>query len=145
MFTLLKVVRTLRSPVIRITADMAKTLPLIVRILLEVGRMRWLVLCIKLAFTLSFVLVVFELVGLEVLLLYHVGTRSSLSNSSTCVLCSRLLFNIKGTNEICNGKLLSLVFQGSSKIVPRRWKLGNDASGNTHLKYSSSFASDCIS
>ena len=62
------------------------------------------------------------------------GTRTSLSNSSTCVLCSRLLFNIKSTNEIRNGKLLSLVFQGSSKIVPRRWKLGNDASGNKFVR-----------
>ena len=44
---------------IRITADMAESLPLLIRILLEVGRMRWLVLCIKLAFALSFVLVVF--------------------------------------------------------------------------------------
>ena len=145
MFVLLKAIRTFRSLVSRITAYMSKSLPLLMRILLEVCRMWRLVLCIKLAFAPSFVLIVFELVGMGVLLLYHVGTRTFLSNSSTCALCSRLLFNIKSNNEIRNGKLLSLVFQGSSKIVPRRWKLGNDASGNTHLKYSSSFASDCIS
>ena len=39
MFVLPKAVRTLRSPVIRITADMAKSISLLMRILLEVGRM----------------------------------------------------------------------------------------------------------
>src|SRR4051812_3664642 len=100
------------------------------RILLEVGRLKRLVLCNKLAFALSFVLVVLRLVEMEVLLLHHMSTRSSHNNSSTCVFCSRLFFNIKSSNEIQNGKLLSLVFQRSRKTVPRRWKLGNDASGH---------------
>ena len=82
----------------------------VMRILLEVGRMCQLVLCIKLAFPLRFVLVVLGLVGLEVLLVYHVGTRSSLSDPSTCVFCSRLLLKIKSANEIQNRKLMSLVF-----------------------------------
>ena len=29
-----------------------------------------------------------------------------------------------------NEKLLSLVFQRSSKVAPRRWKLGDNATGN---------------
>ena len=106
----------------------------VMRILFEVGRMWWLVLCIKLAFPLRFVLVVLGLVGLEVLLMYHVGTRSSLSDPSTCVYCSRLLLKIKTANEIQNIKLMSLVFQRSSKIIPRRWKLGNDGHSNNFVR-----------
>ena len=104
------------------------------RILLEVGRMGRLVLCIKLSFPLRFLLVVLGLVGLEVLLMYHVGTRSSLGDPSTCVFCFRLLLKIKCANEIQNRKLMSLVFQRSSKIVPRWWKLDNDGPSNKFVR-----------
>ena len=122
----------------------------VMRILLEVGRMWRLVLCIKLAFPLRFVLVVLWLVGLEVLLVYHVGSRSSLSDPTTCVFCSRLLLKIKSATEIQNRKLMSLVFQRSSKIVPRRWKLGNDGPNNKFvwqhtLKVLKFLRTDCIS
>ena len=77
---------------------------LLVILLLEVRVLHNLVLPIKLA-------LVLEIVGQEVLLLYQIGTRSSLNTSSTCVLCSRLFFHIKSANEIRDGKLLSLMFQ----------------------------------
>ena len=122
----------------------------VMRILLEVGRMWRLVLCIKLAFPLRFVLVVLGLVGLEVLLVYHVGTRSSPGDPSTCVFCSLLLLKIKSANEIQNRKLMSLVFQRSSKSFHEGGSLAmmvpaTNLSSNTHLKYSSSLESDCIS
>ena len=69
---------------------------LLVILLLEVHVLHNLVLPIKLA-------LVLELVGLEFLLLYQIGTRSSLNSSSMCVLCSRLFFHIKSANEIHEG------------------------------------------
>ena len=51
---------------------------------------------IRLAFALRFALVIFGLVGLlEIIVLYHVGTRTRLSNLSTSVFCSRLLLTVK--------------------------------------------------
>ena len=94
---------------IRISAHMTNTFLLVI-LLLEVRVRYSLVPPIKLCFTIKLALVL-ELVGLEVLLLYQIGTRSSLNSSSTCVLCSRLFFHIKSTNEIQNGKLLSLMLQ----------------------------------
>ena len=122
----------------------------VMRILLEVGRMWRLVLCIKLAFPLRFVLVVLGLVGLEVLLVYHVGTRSSLGDPNTCVFRSRLLLKIKSANETQNRKLMSLVFREVAKSFHEGGSLAmmvpaTNLSGNTHLKYSSSLESDCIS
>ena len=69
----------------------------LVILLLEVRVLHSLVLPIKICFTIKLSLVL-ELVGLEVLLLYQIGTRSSLTTSSTCVLCSCLLFHIKSIN-----------------------------------------------
>ena len=77
---------------------------LLVILLVEVRVLHSLVLPIKLA-------LVLELVGLEVLLLYQIGTRSSFNTSSMCVLCSRLFFHIKSTNEIRNRKILLLMLQ----------------------------------
>src|SRR6266508_2419488 len=137
MLSPVKVVRAIWSPMSRITANMTNSL-LLISFLLEVGRLKHLVLSIKFSFALKLVLVL-KLVGLEILLLYQVGTRLSLTSSSTCVFCSRLFFHMKRPNEIRNRKLLSLMFQRSSKIPPRRRKLGNNASainlsGNTHVK-----------
>src|SRR6266542_3963292 len=114
----IKVVRTIRSPISRITVNMTNSF-LLISFLLEVGRLRRLVLAIKFSFALKLVLVL-KLVGLEVLLLYQVGTRISLNNSSTCVFCSRLFFHMTRHNEIRNIKLLSLMFQRSRIIPPRR-------------------------
>lgn len=83
---------------------------LLVILLLEVGVLYSLVFPIELCFTIELALVL-EIVGLEVFLLYQIGTRTSLNSSSTCVFCSRLLFHIKSTYEIQNGKLLSLMLQ----------------------------------
>ena len=102
---------------------------LLVILLLEVRVLHSLVLPIKLCFTIKLAPVL-ELVGLEVLLLYQIGTRSSLNTSSTCVLFSRLLFHIKSTNEIRDGKLLPLMLQQGSKVPPQRRKLSDDTSGN---------------
>ena len=106
---------------------------LLVILLLEILVLDSLVFPIKLCFTIKLALVL-ELVGLEVLLLYQIGTRTSLNTSSTVVLCSRLFFHIKSANEIQNRKLMSLVFQRSSKIIPRRWKLGNDGPSNKFVR-----------
>ena len=94
---------------IRISTHMTSTFLLVI-LLLEVRVLHSLVLPIKLCFTIKLALIL-ELVRLEVLLLYQIDTRSSLNTLSTCVLCSRLLFDIKSTNEIWNGKLLSLMLQ----------------------------------
>ncbi|XBI08652.1 hypothetical protein VPH35_136353 [Triticum aestivum] len=107
--TLVIAIRATRSPMIRIPTHMTNTFLLVI-LLLEVRVLHSLVLPIKLCFTIKLALVP-ELVGLEVLLLYQIGTRSSLNTSSTCVLCSRLFFHIKSTNETRNGKLLSLMLQ----------------------------------
>ena len=104
---------------------------LLVILLLEVRVLHSLVLPIKLCFTIKLALVL-ELVGLEVLLLYHIGTRSSLNTSSTCVLCSRLFFHIKSANEIHGGSLV---------MIPPATNL----SGSIQLKCSSSLANDRIS
>ena len=61
---------------------------LLVILLLEVRVLHSLVLPIKLCFNIKLALVL-ELVGLEVLLLYQIGTRSSLNSLSTCVRLSR--------------------------------------------------------
>ena len=74
---------------------------LLVILLLEVRVLHSLVLPIKLCFTIKLARVL-EFVGLEVLLLYQIGTRTSFNTSSTVVLCSRLFFHIKSTNEIRN-------------------------------------------
>ena len=105
---------------------------LLVILLLEVRVLHNLVLPIKLCFTIKLALVL-ELVGLEVLLLYHIGTRSSLNTSSTCVLCSCLFFHIKSANEIHEG--------GSLVMIPP----ATNFSGSIQLKCSSSLANDCIS
>ena len=128
MLTLVITIRAARGPMIRISVDMTNTF-ILVSLLLEVGLLRSLVLPIKLSLPIKLALVL-ELVGLEVFLLYQIGTRTSLNTSSTCIFCSRLFFNIKSTNEIRNGKLLSLVFQRGSKVPPRGRKLSDDASGN---------------
>src|SRR3954463_717052 len=94
---------------------------LLIILLLEVRVLHSLVLPIKLCFTIKLALVL-ELVGLEVLL-YQIGTRSSLNTSSTCVLCSRLFFHIKSANEIRDEKLLPLMLHQGSKDPPRRRKL----------------------
>ena len=104
---------------------------LLVILLLEVRVLHSLVLPIKLCFTIKLALVL-ELVGLEVLL-YQIGTRSSLNSSSTCVLCSRLFFHIKSANEIHEG--------GSLVMIPPATNL----SDSIQLKCSSSLANDCIS
>jgi hypothetical protein len=85
----------------------------------------------------QFVLIL-ELAGLEVFILYHVGTRASHGTSSICVFCSRLLFHIKRPNEIYDVKLLSLMLQRSSKIPSRGRLFGNYAPttnflGNTQV------------
>ena len=98
---------------------------LLVILLLEVRVLHSLVLPIKLA-------LVLELVGLEVLL-YHIGTKSSLNSSSMCVLWSRIFFHIKSANEIHEG--------GSLVMIPPATNL----SGSIQLKCSSSLANDCIS
>ena len=94
---------------IRIPTHMTDTFLLVI-LLLEVLVLDNLVLPIKLCFTIKLALLL-ELVGLEVFLLYQIGTRTSLNTSSTVVLCSRLFFHIKSTNEIRNGKLQSLMLQ----------------------------------
>ena len=111
---------------------------LLVILLLEVRVLHSLVLpiklclTIKLCFTIKLALVL-ELMGLEVLLLYQFGTRSSLNSSSMCVLCSCLFFHIKSANEIHEG--------GSLVMIP----LTTNLSGSIQLKCSSSLANDCIS
>ena len=102
---------------IRITTHMAGSFLLILSLLLEVGSLRGLVLAIKLSLALKLVLIL-GLVGLEVIFLHHMCTRTSIKASNTCILCSRLFLNMKRTNEIRNGKLLSLMFQRSSKVPP---------------------------
>ena len=103
----------------RVTIDPAFFFSLISLLLLEVGRLYGLVLSFELVFSFELVLVL-EFVGLEILLLHHIGSGSSLINFGTCVFCSRILFNIKSPNEILNRKLLPLMFQGSSKVPSRR-------------------------
>jgi hypothetical protein len=59
------------------------------------------------------------------------GTRTSLNNFlATNILSSRLLFNIQRANEVGNAKLLSLIFQRSSKVCPSLWQLSNNAAHN---------------
>ena len=101
--TLVIAIRATRSPMIRIPTHMTDTFLLVI-LLLKVLVLDCLVLPIKLA-------LVLELVGLEVFLLYQIGTRTSLNTWSTVVLCSRLFFHIKSTNEIRDGKLLPLMLQ----------------------------------
>src|SRR4051812_43531570 len=107
--TLVIAIRATRSPMIRIPTHMTNTFLHVIP-LLEVRVLHSLALPIKLCFTIKLALVL-ELVGLEVLLLYQIGTRSSLNTSSTCILCSCLFFHIKSATEIRDGKLLSLMFQ----------------------------------
>ena len=101
-------------------------------LLLEVRVLHSLVLPIKLCFTIKLALVL-ELVGLEVLLLYQISTRSTLNSLRTCVLFSLLFFHIKSANEINEG--------GSLVMIPPATNL----SGRIQLKCSSSLANDCIS
>ena len=122
----------------------------VMRILLEVGRMWQLVLCIKLAFPLRFVLVVLGLVGLEVLLVYHVGSRSSpatrarvsfalaFSSNSRVLMWSEtenscLLFFREVAKSFHEGGSLAMMVPATNLF------------GNTHLKHSSSLESDYIS
>ena len=116
---------------IRIPTHMTDTFVLVI-LLLVVLVLHSLVLPIKLSFTIKLALVL-ELVGLEVFLLYQIGTRSSLNTSSTCVLCSRLFFHIKSANEIHEG--------GSLVMIPPATNLFD----SIQLKCSSSLANDCIS
>jgi hypothetical protein len=44
------------------------------------------------------------------------GARTSLIATSTCVLCSRLFFNIKSADKTGYSELLSLVLQRSNKV-----------------------------
>src|SRR3989337_2264239 len=107
--TLVITIRATRSPMVRISAHMTNTFLLVI-LLLEVRVLYSLVLPIKLCYSIKLALVL-ELVGLEVFLLYQIGTRSSLNTSSTCAFSSRLFFHIKSANKIQNEKLLSLVSQ----------------------------------
>ena len=107
--TLVIAIRATRSSMIRIPTHMTSTFLLVI-LLLEVLVLDNLILPIKLCFTIKLSLVL-EFVGLEVSLLYLIGTRTSLNTSSMVILCSHLFFHIKSTNEIWNGKLLPLMLQ----------------------------------
>jgi hypothetical protein len=92
------------SEVVRTLAHIAVSLLL----LLESGCLFSLCLVLRLRWLLL-VLVGVVLLNKIIILLNKVGSRSD-NSFSTCVFCSRLLFNIKSTNEPIDGELLSLVF-----------------------------------
>jgi hypothetical protein len=130
-------VLTFTSEMTRIAADKAISLVL----LLKIGCL--FSFCGVLLLVLLLVVVRF----IRIVLLYHIGTRSPSNSFSMSVFCPRLLFNIQRANKISDAELFSLMFQRSGKIRPSRWQFGNNASshklvGYTHLKPSSSFASD---
>jgi hypothetical protein len=67
---------------------------------------------------------VFLLVKLaEVSLLHHISSRGL--HTFSIVLCSSPFLNIKSTNEFFHIELLSLMFERGSKVLPRRWQLGD--------------------
>ena len=100
---LLLILAVLAVPSIMLRTTAHITFPVVV-LLLEVGSLDRLRLKLSLPFSLV-------LVGFEVLLLHHVGARTSLIAMTMCVLCSRLFFNIKSADQTGYSKLLSLVFQ----------------------------------
>ena len=73
---------------IRISTHMTSTFLLAI-LLLEVRVLHSLILSIKLCFTIKLALVL-ELVGLEVLLLYQIGTRSLVQNQAIAPVCKAL-------------------------------------------------------
>jgi hypothetical protein len=75
-------------------------------------------ICILL-FVLVFLLVEFA----EVSLLHHISSRGL--NTFSIILCSSPFLNIKSTNELFYIELLSLMFERGSKVLPRRWQLGD--------------------
>jgi hypothetical protein len=67
---------------------------------------------------------VFLLIKLaEVSLLHHISSRGL--HTFSIVLCSSPFLNIKSTNEIFHIELLSLMFERGSKVLRRRWQLGD--------------------
>ena len=122
---------------------------LLVILLLEVRVLHSLVLPIKLCFTIKLALVL-KLVGLEVFLLYQIGTRTSLNTSSTVVLCSRLSSTSRvpmrsGTENsclLCFSEVAKFLHVGGILVmIPPAINL----SGRIQLKCSSSLANDYIS
>ena len=81
------------------------------------------------------VLLEYLLVGILRTFLYHMSTRICLNNFLAAdIFGSRLLFDIQRSNEIGNAKLLSLMFQRSSKICLSLWQLGNDPAHHKLLR-----------
>src|SRR6266542_3868640 len=98
---LVLVVWTILSPMDRISAH--KSTPfLVVLLFLETGCLIGIVLVLS--------IVLGFLLELKILLLHQISTRISLVSLHTCVLCPRLLFNIKISNKTSNAELLSLMF-----------------------------------
>src|SRR6266498_2066343 len=92
---------TILSPMARISSHKAAPF-LVVLLFLEIGCLIGIVLVLS--------LVLGFLLELEILLLHQICARISLVSLHTCVLCPRLLFNIKRSNKTSNAELLSLVF-----------------------------------
>jgi hypothetical protein len=78
-------------------------------LLLESGCLFSLCLVLHLRWLLL-VLVGVVLLNKIIVLLNKVGASSN-NSFSTCIFCSHLLFNIKRTNELIDGELLSPTFQ----------------------------------
>ena len=58
------------------------------------------------------------LVGVEVLLVHHVGNRSPFGPFSVRVFCPRILLNTQMANDILHREFTPLMFQSGGKVPP---------------------------
>ena len=67
------------------------------------------------------------LVGVEVLLVHHVGDRSPFGPFSVRVLCPRILLNTQMANDILHREFTPLMFQSGGKVPSGIGKLSDYA------------------